>query len=679
MEDKIFIHGYYGFGDNIWQFPFIKEACRKYKTVYLETYYPFLFDSIPNIKFVKPRRGKLQTCNDCLDMYEHINWVEKPVKIKQLQFPYYLSEMRNGLTLVECFNKGITISDEIIDYNLPINPDWIKEAKKVTKQFNTKKKICLVKPPSNRKDWSCSARVPKAEYFQYLIDKNKKDYFFVTIGNKEIDVYESDLSGIGARFDNGELPLTTILGLIAISDMVMTYNNFFFPAGVALKTNTLVIGGGYTHPALYVDLKRMDLRHVAIVTPEEPCICFNLNHDCNKNIKKQNLTKAFNLLKKNKSEIIMKNNLKVASNHVTVPKENLLCARIRAYRCAEIANNKWIKDKFNIYIVDHTGLEPYKQFGNLFKGSWQFPSCGDICRPTPTESDIKKIYEFCKKILVENNITKVINAQPLHPYNTVMGRVCKELGIDCLNYETFCDDKMILDRVGCQYTCPNEIYKYVDKVKFRRPDILELPKKTRQPQPENLTAQEFFKKYQLDPKGQYIVLLGQLLWDMSVIRTVNPEIKNYIDYVHLVISKNPRTHFIIKPHPIYLARNHRDMRIFKNYKNVTIVNESLDTLFNAFSNFTSFSSTAILEGIIRQKKFATIGFHFCNNDKLAIQLRVNERAEELYSKLNRFKIHNPIREQYLNFICNYYTVAMNSKKLYYRLTMTSDEYFKLNF
>lgn len=675
MENSAFIRTYLGFGDCIFQFPFIKEACKHHKTVYLQTYFPFLFDSIPTIKFIKPTGAQsLKTNTKAISNYVDSFWVDKPDIIKQINFPYYLPQFKNGKNIIVSFNEGVPIKDYKIDNSLSIKSSWIEEAKKVLNSINTDKKICLIKPPSDRNDWKNKARLSKVEYFQYLIDKCKDDYYFISISNRNIDILGKELIGINKKFEWGELELTTIIALASLVDLIIAPNTFLFPLGLAVNIKTCIIGGGYTPSSFYTDFKRINTSKLILISPPNPCMCINRNHNCNKEISREILDNKIKEIIGDK--IINDKPIQLLKKQ----KKNLLISRLDATRSSRIAINKWIRDYFDVYTIDHRPLSTYLSFGNRFKKSYIFPSVGSIIRPVVNKAKEEKIYTFCKDILERHRIDMVINAQPLHPYNTIMRTACNNLNIRVINYETFFNGKLILDYKSAQYDCPNEIYSYVDKIKVGEESNIDMVGKTRQPQPDTISKEIFFKKYNLPKNKNYIVLLGQLLWDMSVKKTVNPEIKNYKQYVDLILKSNPETTFIIKPHPIYLQHQHHpDMNFIKNYKNIVLVNESLETLFNIFNEFTSFSSSTILEGIIRNKKFATIGFHFCNNDDLIIQLRKNTNAENLFVQLKLLKINPEVRKKYLYFICNYYTVWSNSIKLFHRLTLSSKEYFSMKF
>lgn len=668
----IFIKTYYGFGDNIWMYPFVKEASKKYSTIYLETSYPFLYHSLSNIKFLRPMRSlTLKTCKAYIKSYPKDFWAERPTFIKQLNIPYYLSNIKRDINLMDNFNQAIHIEDKFIDFNLPLHPQWVTDAQQILSEIKTDKKICIIRPPSDRSDWSCPARAPKPEYFQYFIDKYAHEYYFISIGNRETDRYIQELKNIDLRFENGELPLTTIVGLASLVDLIITYNCFLFPLGLAVKTKTLVIGGGFSNPHLYVNYDRMDLSNLQIVAPDNPCNCINRKHKCNKDI-------SFSKLEEGLKKLVSSSDF-IPTPAIIKPKKNILISRMRAERCHTIANNKLIQKHFNIYTVDHTQAG-YNNYRNEFVESYFFPSVGDVCRPMVNEKLRKDIYNMCKGMIQKNRIDMVINAQPLHPYNEIMAEACRELKIQMINSETFCDDKWLFDYVGCQYVCPNEIYDYVNKMPIKSEIEIDLPKTTRQPQPPTIEKDYFFKKYNLDPNGKYIVILGQLLWDMSVKRSVNINIRTYEEYLDLILKANPDTTFLVKFHPIYnKGRKKKEMDFIYEYPNVKVIDENIITLFKIFNNYTSFSSTTIFEGLLYDKKFATLGFHYCNNDELVIQLRVNDRAKNLYNQLENFRIDQTVKNRYLRFVCNYYTIDLNSDKLYYRLVLPSDKYFKLLF
>jgi hypothetical protein len=270
----------------------------------------------------------------------------------------------------------------------------------------------------------------------------------------------------------------------------------------------------------------------------------------------------------------------------------------------------------------------------------------------------------------------VIIAQKLAPPSSEVEEICRHFGIKYLWCEAFFDNKLLFDYTGAQYTPSNEIVAYIDKVE--NSGEIDLPLRTREPQPESINTEDLFKKYNLSPSGKHIVIFGQTIFDMSLKYSLNHQIKTFQDYIHLIITNNPDVTFIYKDHPLYKTafKDRTDTAFIKEYKNVVIVDENIQTLFNSFNYFTAFSSTVISEGLIQKKKFATCGHHFCNNPKVV--LRLTDNLTHLYEQLQNFTIDEPTRLRYLRFICNYYAIDCASRQLFHKLTMRPEEYYTYN-
>lgn len=651
------IRTYYGYGDNVWQRPFIMMACQKYDIVYLETFFPFLFVDLENVKFIKPRvRTKLSACVSSMEKYSHLYCNDDIKNVPKLEFPYYITELKKGYNIVQTFSKTIEVSDAVLNSPMYVPNEKSEKIKSFLSSLNTSKKICLIKQPSIRNDWKCTSRLPKTEYFQYIIDRYKSEFFFISISNKSNESFEKELTGIDYRIENGEFELEDINALAKEVDLILTYNCFLYALGFGNKTKTIIINGGFSDPHDYISVLRSETGFLRIVNPHPLCECLTLNHKCHKDILPDRLDDA----------------VKSLFGYEPIVKKNLLISRIRAVRCEKLLNNPEIAKRFNIFTVDHTPLSNYEDKG--FVKSYRFPSVGNVCKPEVDEYKEAEIYRFCTDIIRDNNIDIVINAQPLHPYNKILSEVCMVNGVDVLHYETFFDDKFVLDRIGGQYTIENEIEKYIDDIKiplFSKPD---LPKSSREKQPDILSRDNVYQKYGLSYDKEYVVVFGQLLWDYSLKNTMNPQITDPVEFYTHLFELNPSTTFLFKIHP-KISENHGDMQFLKKYKNVKIVNESLDTLFTAFDYFASFSSHCILEGLINHKKFATMGYHYCNNPKLVYQITQNKDFENIIEKLNFFEIDKNKLAKYLYFICNLYTIDSQSYKMVERLTSSSDEYF----
>ncbi|MFA5150909.1 MAG: hypothetical protein WC433_08465, partial [Candidatus Omnitrophota bacterium] len=275
MNKITYVRGFYGFGDCVYQIPFVKELAKHYDTIYLRTPFPQLYDSIPNVKFVKPRLNRLATSNRHIGKYANMYENEDNSINYDLVFHYQRGQKAN-IGMAESFNNiAPTLIQRPIDWSIPIKKEWIQEAHKVLAQIHTKKKICLLKLPSIREEWKNPARVGKPEYFQYLIDKHKKDYYFISLANNRIEKPMAIFKNIDKRFEQGELTLETIIGLASLSDLIIAYHSYLIALGIATNTKTFCIFGGYIKPDLWVDYERMSSNIIKYVAPEPFCNCFN--------------------------------------------------------------------------------------------------------------------------------------------------------------------------------------------------------------------------------------------------------------------------------------------------------------------------------------------------------------------------------------------------------------------
>lgn len=332
----------------------------------------------------------------------------------------------------------------------------------------------------------------------------------------------------------------------------------------------------------------------------------------------------------------------------------LLVCRLKAFRCEKIQQNPWIHDYFgNIVTIDHYPLATYRDKG--FEASYHWPPVQDVGR----------CQRFADECLQKHGITHAIISQKLYDYSSIMEEACIRNNVKFVWAEAFFDDKLIYDYAGLQYCRENDIKNHV----FRIPVTpLDLPRSTRETQPTPLPKEMVYQKYRLTRGLKYIVIMGQLPWDMSLKQSINPAYSNYIKFISDVIDANREVQFLCKPHP-------KDVIPKRFGPRVTYVNESLGTLFEAFDNFLAFSSTTIFEGIIHNKKFATMGYHLCNDDRLVYQIKTNSHMRNLYNNLRKLSIDEEIKNRFLSFICNHYTIDFNSPRLLDKLVMTPEEFY----
>jgi hypothetical protein len=302
--------GCYGFGDNFYQRPLIRHLTTQHREVYVRTCLPEAYWDMPSVKFIHPGLMHLRTQLNHIHRYHLTTYVIPPAGSARLDWAYYPPHheiMPGGkvaqvntpheLSNAECIRMKGELPD--YDFAFPVKEEWIQAARAIIRELPLAgKKLCLVRPPTLRREWFASARNPKMEYFQLLIDQFGKDYFFLSLadlkpGEEWID--GEPLTGIDREFHHGELPLTTIFGLVKLADMTLCYPGFLMLAAIAERTKCFCLFGGMQKPEILLD-RQMGLERFAYVAPDPFCFCMNMTHVCNKELDKEEIVRKFEKL-----------------------------------------------------------------------------------------------------------------------------------------------------------------------------------------------------------------------------------------------------------------------------------------------------------------------------------------------------------------------------------------------
>lgn len=300
-KGEAYFDGCLGFGDNFQQRPIVREMLQHYKTVYVRTALPEAYWNIPGVKFVHPGSIGLHGQRRHMDSQPAGIYVDMPpgkipTRSWKKEWPVQMPG-RPGVSISKYIKDHNEI--EAYDFSFPLKGEWITEARKVLAGLNTGgKKVCIIRRPVDRTEFNCPARNPKTEYFQMLINKYANEYFFISLGSIEEsrEWHAGGLTGIDAAFDRGELPLTTIFGLVKLADMTITTPGFFMPLAIALRARAFVIFGGHTAPEIHID-PVMGTASLAYVAPDPFCRCLNNTHRCNKDIPEAKIISAFEELR----------------------------------------------------------------------------------------------------------------------------------------------------------------------------------------------------------------------------------------------------------------------------------------------------------------------------------------------------------------------------------------------
>lgn len=115
-------------------------------------------------------------------------------------------------------------------------------------------------------------RNPRTEHTQFLIEKYKKEYYYISLAYTEEDEewFDGDLSGIDKELVRAEASLPIIFGLVELADMMIVHPSFFALLAIALKTKCFCIFGGSQEPEkLFIE--EMGLENFESIAPEPFC------------------------------------------------------------------------------------------------------------------------------------------------------------------------------------------------------------------------------------------------------------------------------------------------------------------------------------------------------------------------------------------------------------------------
>jgi len=336
---------------------------------------------------------------------------------------------------------------------------------------------------------------------------------------------------------------------------------------------------------------------------------------------------------------------------MTLP--SLLLVRVPAVHAAALATNEYVTNRWRIIMLDVDPAEPIKGISARYCEPWTL--------------DGAKVEERVTEIVRLYKVSHAIVLTPLSQYGMAAWKVLAGCGVDTLWGEVFPDGKLVLDRLGCQYTARNEIALYEDEVQPLTP---ELPIGTRFPQPQERTTADLWTAY----GREAIVVFGQVPCDHSLLGQEEPGYDHWLD---LLFRANPETKFLFKQHPAVEWTELARTKGLDEYPNVREINESIHSLFSAYDTCAAYGSTTILEGVSRHLAFVTGGRHFVDSDRLVIRMKSLGGAVDLWRKLRAFQPDEGALKRRLGFLTRYYALRPEDPRIADRLIRSSDDYFRM--
>lgn len=253
---------------------------------------------------------------------------------------------------------------------------------------------------------------------------------------------------------------------------------------------------------------------------------------------------------------------------------------------------------------------------------------------------------------------------PLFGLAETAAAVLRKQGVDVMWVEDFFDGKVILDRIGCQYTEKSELKKYLPMWRSR---IIRFPVDTRFAQPSGKIPRILYRRY--GGPNRTVVVFGQVPRDMALKETRGRI--PYLDWLSSLFEANPKTLFLFKHHPAAKT----DRKILKDRENVIEIKESIKSLFRAYYAFASWSSTTIIQGALVGAKFAAEGRHFLDDERLVVRTSPGAGMRDIYRRIVSFKPDPDLMSRALSFVTTRYAVHPASPLFVERITSSSEKYF----
>jgi hypothetical protein len=271
-----------GLGDNIYARPFVEALARRYRKICVETPFPELYSD--EYLFSKPQTKLLPTQQKNVDEKPIDFWTtekkfEKTITLISNRMKTDNWSITEGLQEIIQQHDAVRFLPPANLLHYDPNPGWAHKIEPILQSFV--KPVCLVKLPTQRKDFNLPARNPHTRYFQLFIENNPQ-YTYINITQENESEWLEDYvpEGIDCTM---ELNLHAMIGAVDSVDMVLCPPSFMLPLSLALHTNCVCIFGGYCHPELLLD-PRIDRDRLCVIAPDPFCHCLKANHNCKKEI-----------------------------------------------------------------------------------------------------------------------------------------------------------------------------------------------------------------------------------------------------------------------------------------------------------------------------------------------------------------------------------------------------------
>lgn len=287
----VLLRSRHGLGDAFYMRPAVRRAAAREREVFVETPWPQLFSDIPGAVPVRPESADFR--GPLLNMKRtspNLWSIRTPVDPVVKTMTYDSRDFRNGDSIPDVMLKKAGFSASLASGEMKFVPPetWIEPwMREIPRPF------AVVHPPTLRQEYKNASRNPNPGYIARLV-KAAPWINWVSVGYLEEREEWLDgpaPAGILRAFDRGELMIEGLVGLFAVSDLVLAGPSFAIPMALALGVPVFSVFGGSMPPATVMDAAMGE--RFGYAAPSPFCGCFDYDHKCGKEIREDVLVGKF--------------------------------------------------------------------------------------------------------------------------------------------------------------------------------------------------------------------------------------------------------------------------------------------------------------------------------------------------------------------------------------------------
>ncbi len=332
-------------------------------------------------------------------------------------------------------------------------------------------------------------------------------------------------------------------------------------------------------------------------------------------------------------------------------KTTLLAVRLPPTMLADLHACPGIRDRFNILAI-----------GQHDEAEVRFAADGraiNYLRDWPHEGAREATHAVYRSVRDSCCVTHAIIAQPLHWYSDEAraGLLGGDASVPRIFWLESYFDRAFLDEVGCPYMADNEVIRYASQCVPRE---VRRRQRSKFDQPEALSPAELHEL--LAPPEYTVVIYGQVPGDMALAETSGG--MTYEAWIDAIVRSNPETRFLFKHHP----RARTELATYPNL--VEIGDYDTLSLLEAYPYAAAYSSTVIVEAVMRGAKVATGGHHALAG--LLPRITRPEDAANLIPQLDCWSERPPSipgMAERLSFLEHRYSMRLSDPDALVRLTV----------